>query len=431
MKIIKKKSADNAVNQMLLRAFRQKLSLCWDRSEKQQPQCGFSKLCACCNDCGNGPCRINPFDPSSQTGICGKTSEQLAWTNVTKKFSNGTASLAKLAAEKGLYSAALPAAMAATDSMTGPDMKALGACSSELLKAIASKSESKAIDAKANMGVLKADSPNVAVAGFVADDQIAALAGADVNVVTMSGNELAGGFSVATNYVSLETVILTDAVDALLVGNQCVPPALISLAESRGISVAADAAAAAEAAKAHFKARAGKETSIPEESSVINTVTGTAELKKIIDAAAGAAKGVVFLSGCGLVSEIQDLAAADLALQLVQEGNLVIAAGCLGTSIAKAGLCDKQFNGGDYPLYGKVPAPVIFIGACDKAGEVLEAAGDALTTAYFMELTHDKMYATALAFAVSGVDCRVGSKELLCNDYVKEQLAACGIHPLS
>ena len=57
---------------MLVKAHRQCVALAWDRSEAQQPQCGFGRLAQCCDDCLEGPCRVNPFDADGQESICGR-----------------------------------------------------------------------------------------------------------------------------------------------------------------------------------------------------------------------------------------------------------------------------------------------------------------------------------------------------------------------
>jgi hypothetical protein len=44
MKQVHKKSDDEAVNQLLVAAYRQRTDLAWDRAEAQQPQCGFGQL---------------------------------------------------------------------------------------------------------------------------------------------------------------------------------------------------------------------------------------------------------------------------------------------------------------------------------------------------------------------------------------------------
>ena len=68
MKQIHKKSADPAVNSLLVQAKRSGVELSWDRAETQQPQCGFGRLNLCCTDCGDGPCRISPFEADGASG---------------------------------------------------------------------------------------------------------------------------------------------------------------------------------------------------------------------------------------------------------------------------------------------------------------------------------------------------------------------------
>ena len=137
MKRIKKKSADNAVNELLLDAYYSKTPLAWDRSEKQQPQCGFAKLCACCTDCADGPCRISPFEKGPQAGVCGKTADDMALAAVSARFTDGILALASLADENGICTKGLAGAVAVKDSMGCADFGKIGAYGAGILKELA------------------------------------------------------------------------------------------------------------------------------------------------------------------------------------------------------------------------------------------------------------------------------------------------------
>ncbi len=63
----------------------------WDRSDAQQPQCGFGQLGLCCRNCTMGPCRIDPFGDGPSEGICGATADVIAARNLARMIAAGTA----------------------------------------------------------------------------------------------------------------------------------------------------------------------------------------------------------------------------------------------------------------------------------------------------------------------------------------------------
>lgn len=62
-----------------------------DRLAAQEPQCGFGQLGTCCRICYMGPCRIDPFDPTSR-GVCGATADIIATRNLLREAAGGAAS---------------------------------------------------------------------------------------------------------------------------------------------------------------------------------------------------------------------------------------------------------------------------------------------------------------------------------------------------
>lgn len=78
------------VSQQVIDSFDKKI-LCWDRYEKQQPQCGFGTLGICCRNCGMGPCQINPFGGEPSAGICGATAETISARNFIRMIAAGAA----------------------------------------------------------------------------------------------------------------------------------------------------------------------------------------------------------------------------------------------------------------------------------------------------------------------------------------------------
>ncbi|MBU0465086.1 MAG: anaerobic carbon-monoxide dehydrogenase catalytic subunit [Proteobacteria bacterium] len=84
-------SLDPAVQQMLAKAKEKNIPTVWDRYEQMQPQCGFGETGLCCRHCLQGPCRINPFEEGSQTGICGATADVMVARGLDRAIAAGTA----------------------------------------------------------------------------------------------------------------------------------------------------------------------------------------------------------------------------------------------------------------------------------------------------------------------------------------------------
>jgi len=110
--------------------------------------------------------------------------------------------------------------------------------------------------------------------------------------------------------------------------------------------------------------------------------------------AVAVSKGMVYLGGCGNVANTQDASFLKTASFLIENGFTVVTAGCAGTALAKAGMCNAT--------------SVINLGSCHDAGEFLELANRAKAInlpvfAILPELTHNKTLATAVAYASQGI----------------------------
>ena len=88
---MRKKSIDSSVNYMLEKTGRSGIETTWDRSEQQEPRCGFGELGICCRNCYMGPCRIDPFGNGPQKGVCGATAEIIVARNFGRMIAAGAA----------------------------------------------------------------------------------------------------------------------------------------------------------------------------------------------------------------------------------------------------------------------------------------------------------------------------------------------------
>ncbi|WP_019851033.1 anaerobic carbon-monoxide dehydrogenase catalytic subunit [Desulfitobacterium sp. PCE1] len=85
-------SIDEAVQQLLPVAEKEKIQTVWDRHKDQQPQCGFGKMGVCCRICWKGPCRVDPFGNGAQRGICGADAHTIVARNLIRGIAAGAAS---------------------------------------------------------------------------------------------------------------------------------------------------------------------------------------------------------------------------------------------------------------------------------------------------------------------------------------------------
>lgn len=448
MKEVRKKSADPAVNQMLIKAHRKNVELAWDRADAMQPQCGFGRMAICCDDCKEGPCRVNPFATEDQHTICGRDQHDLVVNNFIQSVGDGSAALVKLALEFGadIDKNTMAQVMTAKDTMMAIDtadrLAALGQSAATALQAIgqakAAVNGTAVVDVTAvNMGVLQVDRINIVIHGHVAPQvtkkviAAAAKTGKPVNVVAMCGNEGSGALNlpVVTNYDSQETPLLTGAVDLLVLGSQCVMPAMVSLAKkldipvvySNGVNGYNDMAEAVNLAVKAFNRRAGKHADIPENETVMTVGHNAANSAELFEALGqgylqGLVKGLVYVGGCGNIGATQDKDVTAVAVDLIGQGYMVVSAGCAGISLAKAGLCNENCQMTQEGLKKVLPSgtpPVLNIGSCHDAGEFLAmaksvAASGMPVIAILPELAHNKTLATAVAFAASGIKTFVG-----------------------
>jgi hydroxylamine reductase (hybrid-cluster protein) len=406
MKELRKKSVDAAVNQAMVKACREQIELTWDRAEAMQPQCGFGRMAICCTDCLEGPCRVNPFAENGQKTICGRDQQALVANHFLRQTADGAAALAGLAEQFGCE---LDASTWRSISLTADRMISCGKCFDELgqtvvtiLTALAGTPASKRRTLAAGMGVLEAGKPNIVCHGHVPPAKVEALlkaAGSGANVVSICGSERT--LPVVTNYVSQETPLLTGLVDLLVVGSQCVTPALIALAEKLSVPVTAAATLSDEAgfeqavaiARNSFQRRAGKRGSFVTE--MKQNYVGYDEL--------AISKGLVYLGGCGNVANTQDASFLKAASFLIEKGFTVVTAGCAGTALAKAGMCNST--------------SLINLGSCHDAGEFLELAARAKAAGFpvfavLPELTHNKTLATAVGYASRAIPTWVNLGEM-------------------
>lgn len=249
---------------------------------------------------------------------------------------------------------------------------------------------------EADLGVINENAVNIAVNGhnpLVAEavcsvaesmqEQARALGARDgINIVGVccTGNEalMRHGVSMAANYLSQEMVMVTGAIDAMVVDVQCIMPGITNVADNFHTAVitthdenkipgaihkSVHPENAREAANeiiqlalnrytlrnpAHIMIPKGKETCIVGFSTeaileVLTRINAEDPLKPLIDAIVkGDIKGVALFAGCNTTQIDQDKNFKTLGRELAKRDVLLLATGCGGGAFAKDGLMTQE-----------------------------------------------------------------------------------------
>ncbi|WP_238916178.1 anaerobic carbon-monoxide dehydrogenase catalytic subunit [Clostridium sp. YIM B02555] len=285
---------------------------------------------------------------------------------------------------------------------------------------------------EANLGVIRADAVNIAVHGHnpllseiivdVADEmqQEAINAGAPggINIVGVccTGNEvlLRRGIPLASNYLSQELVILTGALEAMIVDVQCIMPSLSKIASCYHTKLYTTMVEAKISGADHadligdkaienakeiirkaieaFKRRDTNKVLIPEEKnkiiagfsteSIVNLLSkidNEKPLRPIIDNIVnGNIRGITLFAGCNNVKITQDHNFVEMAKTLLENNILILSTGCGAGAFAKNSLMNSEATlkyageslkavltllGNEAGLNSPLP-PVLHMGSC-------------------------------------------------------------------
>lgn len=286
----------------------------------------------------------------------------------------------------------------------------------------------KPIWSEANMGVLKEDKVNILVHGheptlsemIVAASQDPELLeltrekganGIQVVGTCCTGNEvlMRHGIPSAGNFLQQELLVMTGALEAVIVDVQCIMPALATLAgcfhtkfistsykakfpgaihiefhEERAYDIAKEIVRTAIEA---FPDRGNGRVHIPKETSrlmagfsveaIVSALGGT--LDPMLDAIkSGAIQGIVAVVGCNNPKVQHDYGHINLVKELIKNNILVVDTGCNATACAKAGLLlpeAAEMAGDGLKAVCKalgIP-PVLHMGSCVDISRILVA----------------------------------------------------------
>lgn len=249
---------------------------------------------------------------------------------------------------------------------------------------------------QADLGVLDQAAVNIAMNGHnplvseaicamaVQMDDEAREAGATEGInlvgVCCTGNEvmLRHGVPLAANYLSQEMVMVTGALDAMVVDVQCIMPGIVAVAEHyhtvvvtthdenkipgavhRSVHPENANAAAREIigmAIDAYKRRDPKLVNIPDVKrtaivgfsaeailEVLTVLDAEDPLKPLVDSVvSGAIQGIVLFAGCNTTQVDQDANYKTMARELARNNVLLLATGCGGGALAKDGLMTQE-----------------------------------------------------------------------------------------
>ncbi|MCL5236904.1 MAG: anaerobic carbon-monoxide dehydrogenase catalytic subunit, partial [Nitrospirae bacterium] len=251
---------------------------------------------------------------------------------------------------------------------------------------------------EANMGVLEKDKVNIAIHGHnpVLSEKILEWAGKmekdavqsgaqGINVVGVccTGNELTMRHNVpmAAHNLQSELILLTGAVDAMIVDIQCIWPSITKISECYNTKIITTEAFVKIPGAVHvsfepehaddeakkivamairaFEERKGKEVTIPKEKSVglvgfsveairevLKKVNAEDPLKPVIDnIVSGNIYGVVGFAGCPSI-KLRDTSMTErMTKELLKNNVLIVTTGCTAHICAQAGFMDSSATG--------------------------------------------------------------------------------------
>lgn len=354
MKQIRKKTLDKATESVITRAALAGTPLVFDRYEDMSPVCRFGQVGLDCKACTQGPCRINPFDPSNGT-ICGRQREDIVAASFLSMVSAGAAANAAFSGAQAQVAATIFEGMLLANEGNGSSSQMLEKALEVATAGFDALGQAKAgspapAKREVGLGALVADKINVLMIGSIPAAQAQGIAAElksnpKVNLVGAVGGEIAG-LPAAANYNGQEALLVTTGVDAVIAGKVCVSPAFLSLAAKQGVPVASaegfDAATLLAAADVHFRTNQGRNIAekLPSTPAVMGF--GAGSFAGISDEvwqrlASMGIKGVALLGGCNNVVTTQDAVAGRQTEEFLSKGVLVVASGCASVGLAKAG----------------------------------------------------------------------------------------------
>lgn len=384
---LSKKSIDPNVNKLLPEAFNKDIKLSWDLHEANLPKCGFGSLGLCCNECWQGPCRVDPFGNGAQAGSCGRTGISMITENFSKQVIAGLIPFLDKARDRELNEEYI--------SLNGWLNAGMSYLPEELLQAIfkiAKKvsrlsSEEKIIELKRIN--INTDKIIIVIVGLLSSEKLDLLKKSeDVQIFSLLNEFSYEGIQPLTNYGSQEIILSANIPDLLVVGPGCGIPNLIQLAEKYKIPYVYSNDLTSE------NIPKGKDSDYKK----LLDFNKPSFKSVVVDDLKG--KKVALVAGCNNINSSQDIGILNLTKELLSRNYSIVTTGCAGMALVKY-LSDSK--------------DIYYLGSCYNTAKFINIydelkCSSSQITAFFPELSQPKAFAQAVGLAANDIQTYIFPK---------------------
>jgi len=377
---LNKKSIDPNVNKFLPKAFDQNIKLSWDLHEANLPKCGFGSLGLCCNECWQGPCRVDPFGNGSQAGSCGRTGISMITENFSRQAMAGLIPYLDKEKDNELNKEYINLNSWLNAGMNNLPEKLLQETFEISRKVLRSSSEENILELK---GVeINSNKITIVIVGLLSSEKLDLLKKSkDVQVFSLLNEFSYEGIQPLTNYGSQEIILSANIPDLLVIGPGCGMPNLIHLAEKYKIPYVYSNDLTSE--------------SIPKNKS--------SDYKKLLDFNTPSFKSIVvddlkgkkvaLIAGCNNINRSQDAGILNLTKQLLSRNYSIMTTGCAAMALVKY-LSDYK--------------DIYYLGSCYNTSKFINIydelkCSSRQITAFFPELSQPKAFAQAVGLAANDI----------------------------
>lgn len=377
---LNKKSIDPNVNKLLPEIFNQNIKLSWDLHEANLPKCGFGNLGLCCNECWQGPCRVDPFGNGAQAGSCGRTGITMITENFSKQVMTGLIPYLDKAKNNELNKEYIKLNGWLNAGMNNLPEKLLHetfAITGKILKLLPNEKilELKGIDIDLNK-------ITIVVAGFLSSEKLDTLKKyKNVQIFSLLNELSYEGIQPLTNYGSQEIILSANIPDLLVVGPGCSMPNLIQLADKYKIP--------------YIYSNNSTLENIPKSKS--------SYYKKLLDFNESSFKPIVvddlkgkkvaLIAGCNNITLSQDVGILNLTKELLSRNYSIVTSGCAAMALVK---------------YLSDPKDIYYLGSCYNTAKFIKIYNELKCSsgqivAFFPELSQPKAFAQAVGLAANDI----------------------------
>ncbi len=395
---LSKKSIDANVNKFLPKAFDQNIKLSWDLHEANLPKCGFGSLGLCCNECWQGPCRVDPFGNGAQAGSCGRTGISMVTENFSRQVIAGLIPYLDKERDNELNKEYIKLNSWLNAGMNNLPEKLLQETFEISRKVSRLSPEEKILELKrVNINPNKI---TIVIVGLLSSEKLDLLKKSkDVQIFSLLNEFSYKEVQPLTNYGSQEIILSANIPDLLVLGPGCGMPNLIQLAEKYKIPYIYSDDLTLE--------------NIPK--------SKNSNYKKLLDFNKPSFKPVVMddlkgkkvalIAGCNNINNSQDIEILNLAKELLSRNYSIVTTGCAAIALVKY-LSDSK--------------DIYYLGSCYNTAKFINIYDElkhssSQITAFFPELSQPKALAQAVGLAANDIQTYIFPKAPIAGnlDFIK------------